>query len=406
MNLLFIHSNFPGQFLELAPYLAKHSSGRTVFLTESDNPQGIDLTGVEVVQCLPHRQPADGVHDYLRPAEEAVLRGQSALRAVLQLIKQGFKPDVAIVHGGEGFGLYLKTLLPNLRLVSYMEWYFRPETSKYLYEDFQLNDSLSIQTRNWPILQELILADVVVAPTTWQRQQFPMPWRDQIKVIFDGVNTNLFRPSQARSRPLLTLQSGTNGEVIQIPESVPLLTYATRGMEPLRGFAEFMRAAAFAQRQIPNLHVLVAGKDRVAYSYSSKHETGSWRLQLLDELREQLDLNRLYFPGLVNYGELRQIFQRSDLQCYFSRPYVISWGLYQVAACGSPLLVNRFPGVEGIFRDLQKVVLVDLEDQSKLDLQVVRTLQAPVSYSPISNLKQCLDLNYCLNAWHYLIFNE
>ena len=97
-------------------------------------------------------------------------------------------------------------------LVSYMEWYFRPETSKYLYENFQLNDSLSVQTRNWPILQELIWADVVISPTAWQRQQFPMPWRDQIKVIFDGVNTNLFRPSQARSRPLLTLQSGTNGE--------------------------------------------------------------------------------------------------------------------------------------------------------------------------------------------------
>ena len=67
----------------------------------------------------------------------------------------------------------------------------------------------------------------------------------QIKIIFDGVNTNLFRPSQTRSRPLLSLQSGTNGEVIQIPESVPLLTYATRGMEPAR-FPDLC-AAAFAQ---------------------------------------------------------------------------------------------------------------------------------------------------------------
>ena len=121
---------------------------------------------------------------------------------------------------------------------------------------------------------------------------------------------------------------------------------------------------------------------------------------------EKLDLNRLYFPGLVNYGEIRKIFHRSDLHCYFSRPYVISWSLYEAAACGSPLLVNRFPGVEDIFRDLQKVVLVDLEDQVNLDLQVVRALQASVSYNPISNLQQCLELNYSLNAWHYLIFNE
>ena len=53
-------------------------------------------------------------------------------------------------------------------------------------------------------------------------------------------------------------------------------------MEPLRGFAEFMRAAAFAQQQLDNLHVVVAGDDRIAYSYSSNMylEVGSssyWR---------------------------------------------------------------------------------------------------------------------------------
>ena len=46
----------------------------------------------------------------------------------------------------------------------------------------------------------------------------------------------------------ICLKSGTNGIVTEIPESVPL-TYATRGMEPLRGFPEFLRAAAFAQEQ-------------------------------------------------------------------------------------------------------------------------------------------------------------
>ena len=406
MNLLFIHNNFPGQFLELAPFLAKQTASRTVFLTESDNPQGIDLAGVELVTFVTHRQPAEGVHVYLRPSEEAVLRGQAVLRALLQLSEEGFTPDVAVVHGGEGFGLYLKTLLPKLRLISYMEWYFRPETSKYLYADFDINDSLSTQTRNWPILQELVEADVVVSPTAWQRQQFPKPWLEQIKVIFDGVDTNFFRPPQVRSRLSLTLKSGTNGQVIEIPESVPLLTYAMRGMEPLRGFAEFLRVAAYAQQQLPNLHVVVAGDDRIAYSYGSKHESGSWKRQLLEELKGQLDLTRLHFPGLVNYGELQQLFQRSDLHCYFTRPYVISWGLFQAAACGSPLLVNRFPGVEDVFLDLQRVTLVDLENQVELNQQVVHALQVQNKEQPMSNLRQGLDLTQGLIAWCDLILND
>ena len=406
MNLLFIHNNFPGQFLELAPFLAKQTASRTVFLTESENPQGIDLAGVELVTFAPHRQPAEGVHVYLRPSEEAVLRGQAVLRALLQLSEEGFIPDVAVVHGGEGFGLYLKTLLPKLRLISYMEWYFRPETSKYLYADFDINDSLSTQTRNWPILQELVEADVIVSPTAWQRQQFPQPWCEQIKVIFDGVDTNLFRPSQTQSHSLLSLKSGTNSQVIEIPDSVPLLTYATRGMEPLRGFPEFLRAAAYAQQQLPNLHVVVAGDDRIAYSFRSQHKSGSWKQQLLEELKDQLDLTRLHFPGLINYGELVQLFQRSDLHCYFTRPYVISWGLFQAAACGSPMLVNCFPGVEDVFRDLQRVTLVDLDDQVGLNQQVVRALQIPVQEQPFSNLRQGLDFSLARVAWRDLILNN
>ena len=133
MNLLFIHGNFPGQFLDLAPYLARYAADRTVFLTESDNPQGIDLEGVDLVRFVPHRQPAEGVHSYLRPSEEAVLRGQAVLRAVLTLSEQGFTPDVAVVHGGQGFGLYLKTLFPRLKLLSYMEWYFRWEQLLFIF---------------------------------------------------------------------------------------------------------------------------------------------------------------------------------------------------------------------------------------------------------------------------------
>ena len=286
-----------------------------------------------------------------------------------------------------------------------MEWYFHPETAKYLYSDFDLNDSLSIQTRNWPILQELIESDVVISPTSWQRQQFPRPWRDQIKVIFDGVNTNLFCPPEYRSRSCLCLKSGTNGVVIEIPDSVPLLTYATRGMEPLRGFPEFMRAAAFAQQRLPNLHIVVAGDDRTAYSYRSKHESGSWKHQMLEELKEHLDLTRLHFPGLVNYGELQQLFQRSDLHCYFTRPYVISWGLFQAAACGTPILLNRFPGVENVFQDLQRVNFVDLDSQIELNHQLVLALQMPISDYPMSNLRNGLDLEHACCSWHNLILS-
>ena len=122
-------------------------------------------------------------------------------------------------------------------------------------------------------------------------------------------------------------------------------------MEPLRGFPEFMRAAAVAQQHFPELQVVVFGNDRSAYSYESPHPSGSWKDYMLEELNDELDLNRLHFTGLLNYGDLVQLFCRSDLHCYFTRPYVVSWGVYQAAACGARLLVNDFAGLDEVFAD-------------------------------------------------------
>ena len=128
-----------------------------------------------------------------------------------------------------------------------------------------------------------------------------------------------------------------------------MLTYATRGMEPLRGFPEFMTAAAYALQSNPNLYVVVAGNDRVAYSYESQHPSGSWKKEILSKFKAfDLDLSRIFFPGLINYGELLRLFHRSNLHCYFTRPYVMSWSLYQAASAGTPLLINQYKSFDGI----------------------------------------------------------
>ena len=90
MNLLFVHGNFPGQFLEIAPQLAKHCQAQTVFLTKSDNPQNISLPGVQLRRFELHREPSESVHPYLFPSELAVLNGQAVIRAVDQLRLSGF----------------------------------------------------------------------------------------------------------------------------------------------------------------------------------------------------------------------------------------------------------------------------------------------------------------------------
>ena len=400
MNILFIHGNFPGQFKDVAPILAANTSGKTYFLSLSDNPQSIVLPRVQFRQFKLHRDVRPETHAYVQAAELAVLKGQAVLRALDQLQKQeDFIPDVVICHGGMGFGLFVKSLLPSVRLISYMEWYFTPSNSKELILNPAIDDFCRLECRNIPILQEMAQADQLVCPTLWQRDQFPGFIKERIQVIFDGVDLDYFSPGRPADPFVLRAESDAP---LKFRSDQLLLTYGTRGMEPLRGFPEFMRAASVAQQTFPQLHVIIFGKDRAAYSYPSPHPSGSWKQYMLDELEGQLDLARLHFTGLLNYGELVQLFRRSDLHCYFTRPYVVSWGVFQAAACGARLLVNDFQGIDEVFDGKPLFTPVDLDNQEQVNASVINCLTAR-NESDSAGLPSSLSLSSCIAQWIQLV---
>ena len=126
-------------------------------------------------------------------------------------------------------------------------------------------------------------------------------------------------------------------ENIKIKSNEILLSYATRGMETLRGFPEFLRTAAHALSEIPTLQVVIAGRDRCAYSYGAPSHDGSWKKRILEEIGDFIGKERLHFTGLMPYIHYRKLLQRSNLHCYFTRPYVTSWSLFEAAACGARL---------------------------------------------------------------------
>ena len=122
-----------------------------------------------------------------------------------------------------------------------------------------------------------------------------------------------------------------------------MVSYATRGMETLRGFPEFMRTLPGILDANETAHIVIAGADRRAYSYDAPIKGGSWKEYMLSELGDKLDTRRVIFCGLLTYEDYRKLLWRSDLHCYFTRPYVTSWSLFEAAACGAKLVCNREP---------------------------------------------------------------
>ena len=395
MDILFAHVNFPGQFKNLASALAQNNN-RVIFLTE-DNHGFSEFEGIEVIKFEPHRKKSENIHEYLMLTEEGILRGQSIIREISKLINNGFNPKFVITHGGNGLGLFIKDYLINTIHIGYFEWFFQPETTQYLVKDFDLNKRLQSNIRNMPILQELNNCDIGVVPTDWQKEQFPEIFRNKLHTIFDGIDTNFFKPLSdgIELNKEITIKNRETQESFNIGKNDKILTYATRGMEPIRGFPEFIRSLPNVMNQIKDLHIYIAGADKRAYSYDAPSANGSWKNYLLKELGDKLDTKRINFTGLLNYEDYKNLLIRSDLHCYLTKPYVTSWSLFEAAACGANLAINKNKATINIVKKDSHHWL-DIEDTNKLEESILNALQSKKRKSIIENH---YTLNFCLQKW-------
>lgn len=401
MDCLLIHGNYPGQFRHLAPLLAE-AGHRVIFLTNRADAKDEAQPGVEIRNYTLHRGPSPHTHHYLQSSESAILQGQAILRELDQLATEGFQPRFVITHAGMGLGLFIKNVLPQTIHIGYFEWYFQLATTQHLVAKFDLDTQLQTGLRNLPILQELECCDVAVVPTQWQKQQFPIPYQNKLNVIFDGIDRSFFHPqgkSQSDGKASLTLRNRETNETFRVPKGSTLISYATRGMETLRGFPEFMRSLPELLGRDETTYALIAGADRRAYSYEAPSHDGSWKQFLLAELGEQLPLDRILFTGLLDYTDYRALLWRSDLHCYFTRPYVTSWSLFEAAACGARLAVNKSPATRGIAKD-ESVTWVDLDNQQDLTQKLNHALDHK---SNRSQLMPGFDLDTALHQWEGLL---
>lgn len=349
MRILFLHPNFPAQFRHLATILAKDPYNEVVFGTRR---QDGSIPGVQKALYNPSRQIHPQTHHYIRPLETAVLQGQAVYCMAQKLKAQGFVPDVVYGHSGWGPTLFIKDIFPQTKLLCYFEWFYHAHGSD---ADFDPTDPLDVDSearirmKNAPILLDLCGCDWGLCPTYWQQQQFPLEYQSKLKVLHDGIDTTFFRPKPGAK---LILPS-VGLDLSQVNEVV---TYSTRGMEPYRGFPQFMQAVALIQQRRPNCHVVVVGEDRVCYGKPLPNGK-TYKQRAMETL--PLDLSRLHFTGHLPYDQYLQVLQASSIHIYLTRPFVLSWSMLEAMATGCLVLASSTAPVKEIIQDGKNGLLVD-----------------------------------------------
>jgi glycosyltransferase involved in cell wall biosynthesis len=364
MNFLFVHQNFPGQYLHLVRHLrdAGHS---IVFVTQR---RAREVPGIRTLEYLP-LPPSTAPQSYLQEVEMGVMNGLAVARLCEGLKREGFTPDLIVGHTGWGEVLFVKDVWPSVPLLGYFEFFYRVVGSDLDFDpEFPpgSDDPIRIRMRNTINLLTLQAADWGHTPTQWQRDQYPAIHHAKISVIHEGIDTGQIRPDPMAR---LWLSGG-----VSLSCGDEVLTYSARNLEPYRGFHVFMRALPRVLRERPNARVVIVGGDDVSYGRKPR-QTATWREQMLSELHGQLDLGRVHFVGWLPYDQYLAVLQVSAVHVYLTYPFVLSWSLLEAMAAGCVVIGSRTPPVEEAMTDGETGYLVDFFDLESLAGRICTALE-------------------------------
>lgn len=398
MQILFIHGNYPAQFRGLAEDLGSQNTHDVRFLTARKDPEKYRLAGVKVEKYNDVDKSKDRSNPIKSIVNEQVERAQIIQNKIGKLAKGGFTPRLIIFHGGNGLGMLIKKIIPDATIIGYFEWYFSNRCSEIILGQRNLSGYNFIHARNLSTENELVSCDAAIVPTEWQASQFPKKLRPMLTTIFDGIDLDFFKPGEIENFEKQLIIQGEDGRIIVNSDDL-LLTYATRGMEPLRGFPQFMRALPELLERQPNLKVLIGGRDRSAYGPSCPTHNGSWKEMILDELPMLKNHPRVIYTGLMNYQNYRIMLQRTNLHCYFTEPFVTSWSLFEAAACGAPILCNKSEATTGSIEvdEYSTLETIDAISSEKSIEKIVQLLQHKQGRT--QNLQPTMSIVHAKERW-------
>lgn len=383
VNILFLHRNFPAQFRHVLMELKK-GPNKIFFITNNDD---IEIPGVEKIVYRLEKETDFSQNGYLNFYEDAVFHGKAVAEAAQKLKDEGFIPDVIYGHSW-GPTMFIKDIFPNVPLICYFEWFYNAEGAD---ADFggkvlSFDERARLRTKISNICIDLVACDAGICPTNWQKQQFPKEFQEKIKVLHDGIDTDICRPN---SDAVFIVEEKN----LALTAKDEVLTYATRGMEAYRGFPQFMVAADKLLKKRPNLHVVIAGEDAAFYGPQLTDTT--FKQMMLKELN--LDMERVHFVGKLPYEDYIKLLQISSAHVYLTYPFVPSWSLLEAMSVGCCIVASDTEPVQEVVEGGFNGLLCNFFDFNQLAQRIEYVLDNQNDLIQIrNNARKTILENYAL----------
>ena len=374
MNVLFVHNNFPAQYLHIAHALARDPQTRIAAIGSSTAQE---MNGVRLLKYNLKNIDVSATHPFARRFDIECHRAEQVLYALSSLASSGFVPDLIMAHPGWGETLPLRAIFPNACILLYCEFFygnkgrdvgFDPE-----FPEIGVDGHVALHIKNASTLLALADCNFGVSPTAWQRSTFPEEYQRKITLIHEGVNVDIVKPAPD---VVFRLPSGR-----EFRRSDEVVTFVARNLEPMRGYHIFMRALPRIMVERPHAHIVVIGGDGVSYGALPPKGT-TWKSIFYDEIADRIDQERIHFTGRLQYSDYLSALQVSSTHVYLTYPFVLSWSLLEALSAGCLVIGSDTAPVREILND-ENGLLVPFFDIDRLAEQVVEALTYPRRFHAI-----------------------
>ena len=231
---------------------------------------------------------------------------------------------------------------------------------------------MGLHLKNAATLLALSDADFGISPTAWQHSTFPKHYQSMIDIVHEGIDTEVIKPNPAAR---LTLPGGR-----ELTRRDEVITFVARNLEPLRGYHVFMRALPEILARRPNAQVVMVGSDGLSYGQSPPAGT-TWKSIFLNEVKDQIDANRVHFLGRVSYPVFLSALQISSAHVYLTYPFVLSWSVLEAMSGGCVVIGSDTAPVREVIRPGETGILVPFFAVDQLVAKIVEVLESPSKFT-------------------------
>ena len=360
MNIIFIHTHFPGPFGLLAQMSGRDKKNNTVFITAAHQKNIRQIPGVKPL-FFDHTSRAD--HKKLH--REFNRAGLAVANILADLKRQSPVPDLIIGQCGTGTTFYVKDVFPDTLFLGFFDRYHRPEHFHARHpkaDGADVTRRMEIRHRNLIILSDLCACDQGICPTAWQKKQFPEAFQNKLNVVHPGIDTRAFQPKKDRVFKTDTLDlSGAD----------LLVTCTGHALNSNFRFGQFMASLRTVLKRKSTAHIVIAGPDTLFPTTSSGNKPS--------QICKQMDLN----PGQVHFLEgldqdrYIQLLQASSVHVSVDSGRMAPIPMLQAMACECLVMAPDTPSVREIITDGTNGIVADFSTPDKLSQKILACLDYP-----------------------------